>query len=93
VITTVRRDASAHPSPNGGVAEAAFAAALGVELGGPTRYNGRLEHRPRLGRGPRPEGPDITRAVRLADRVELALAGLLAVLGLALAARARSGRS
>jgi adenosylcobinamide-phosphate synthase len=92
VITTVRRDASAHPSPNAGVAEAAFAAALGVELGGPTRYTGRLENRPRLGRGPRPEGPDIARAVRLADRVELVLAGALAVLGLALAARARLAR-
>lgn len=92
VITTVRRDASAHPSPNAGVAEAAFAAALGVELGGPTRYAGRLENRPRLGRGPRPQGTDITRAVRLADRVELALAGLLAAVGLAVAARARSAR-
>ena len=93
VITTVRRDASAHPSPNGGVAEAAFAAALGVELGGPTRYPGRLEHRPRLGRGPRPDSTDITRAVELADRVELVLAGVLSVLGLAVAARARWVRS
>ena len=30
VWRTVRRDAAAHPSPNSGVAEAAFAAALGV---------------------------------------------------------------
>src|SRR5262249_33365337 len=38
VIETVRRDAPAHPSPNAGVAESAFAAALGLELGGPLRY-------------------------------------------------------
>jgi adenosylcobinamide-phosphate synthase len=89
VLTTVRRDARAHPSPNAGVAEAAFAAALGLELGGPTRYASRVEPRPCLGRGPRPQARDITRAVRLADRVELALAALLAGIGLALATRPR----
>jgi adenosylcobinamide-phosphate synthase len=41
----VRRDARAHPSPNAGVAEAAFAAALGVQLGGPLRYGTRTESR------------------------------------------------
>ena len=34
--TPVAGDAPAHPSPNAGVAEAAFAAALGLRLGGPT---------------------------------------------------------
>ena len=84
----VRRDAPAHPSPNAGVAEAAFAAALGVELGGPLRYGDRVEDRPRLGDGPRPGPADITRAVRLADQVELALVGLLALASLFL----RAGR-
>ncbi len=72
----VRRDAPAHPSPNAGVAETAVAAALGVELGGPLRYGGRDEARPRLGEGPRPSAADIARARRLADRVELAVVGL-----------------
>jgi adenosylcobinamide-phosphate synthase len=87
VRRAVRRDAPAHPSPNAGVAEAAFAAALGVEVGGPLRYGARTEDRPRLGTGPRPEPYDIERAVRLADRVELLLAGALAVGALAVAGR------
>jgi adenosylcobinamide-phosphate synthase len=76
----VREHAPAHPSPNAGVAEAAFAAVLGVELGGPLRYAGRLEARPRLGWGPRPTVPDIDRALALASHVELALLGLVACL-------------
>ena len=59
VLTAVRRDAPRHPSPNAGVAEAAFAGALGLELGGPTQYATHREDRPRLGDGPRPGVPDI----------------------------------
>lgn len=79
VWRTVRRDAPAHPSPNSGVAEAAFAAALGVQLGGPSCYGGRLELRPALGRGPGPEPTDVRRAVRLSGDVALALAVALAI--------------
>ncbi|MGI8882352.1 MAG: adenosylcobinamide-phosphate synthase CbiB [Jatrophihabitans sp.] len=83
VVRVVRRDAPAHPSPNSGVAEAAFAAALGVRLGGVSSYAGRVEVRPTLGDG-RPASPgDIGRAVRLSRDVSLALAGVLAVVGLA----------
>lgn len=78
---TVRRavleHAPRHPSPNAGVAEAAFAAVLGRELGGPLRYGDRIEDRPRLGWGPRPMPADIDRAVALASQIELALVGLL----------------
>ena len=80
VLATVRRDARAHPSPNAGVAEAAVAGALGLELGGPLRYGAILENRPPLGTGPRPAPADVPRAVDIADRVERVL---LAVLGLA----------
>ncbi len=73
----VREDAPAHPSPNSGVAEAAFAAALGLELGGTLRYGARVEHRPLLGRGPRPTQIDIERATRLSNDVELALVAVL----------------
>jgi len=89
VRDALRHDAPAHPSPNAGVAEAAFAAALGVELGGPTRYASHHEDRPRLGRGPRPRVADIERAARLADQVELALGGLLLAVGLAPRSRPR----
>jgi adenosylcobinamide-phosphate synthase len=78
VLRVVRRDASAHPSPNGGVAEAAFAAALGVRLGGTNRYGDRLEVRPGLGDGGPPVAGDISRAVRLSRDVSMALAGALA---------------
>jgi adenosylcobinamide-phosphate synthase len=75
----VRRDAPAHPSPNAGVAEAAFAAALALELGGTVRYGERVEHRPCLGEGPRPCPSDIGRAVRLADQLDAAVVALLAL--------------
>ena len=83
VTHAVTTQARTHPSPNAGVAEAAFAAALGVELGGPLRYGNRDEMRPLLGAGPRPEVRHIDGAITLASHVELALAGALAVSSLA----------
>ncbi len=77
VLRAVRRDAPAHPSPSAGVAEAAFAAALGLRLGGTSRYGGRLEERPPLGDGRPPVAADIERACRLLEDVGAALAGLL----------------
>lgn len=62
---TIRRDAPAHPSPNAGRIEAAFAGALGVRLGGPLSYGGRVEQRPHLGDGPSPRAEDVRRAARL----------------------------
>lgn len=73
----VRRDAPHHPSPNAGVCEAAFAAALGLRLGGPNRYGDRVEVRPYLGDGRPAEADDIARVVRLSRDVTVALALLL----------------
>lgn len=82
VWSAVRRDAPAHPSPNSGVAEAAFAGALGLQLGGPSRYGDRVEVRPALGDGRAPKADDIAAAVRLSRDVGLALAAALLVAGL-----------
>ncbi|MGD9792441.1 MAG: adenosylcobinamide-phosphate synthase CbiB [Acidimicrobiia bacterium] len=80
VWTCVRRDAPAHPSPNSGVAEAAFAAALGVQLGGVNTYGDRVEDRGTLGIGRAPTGNDIAAAVRLSRDVSMACAVALALL-------------
>lgn len=82
IVRALRRDAPEHPSPNAGLAEAAFAGALGVELGGPTDYGDRTEDRPVLGRGRAPEVADIENAVRLSNEVATALAAALAAYGL-----------
>jgi adenosylcobinamide-phosphate synthase len=82
VLTVVRRDAAAHPSPNAGVAEAAFAAALGLRLGGVNDYQGRPHVIAPLGDGRGAARDDIARAVRLSRDVAFALAGLLAAAGL-----------
>lgn len=83
VLETVRRDASAHPSPNAGVAEAAMAGALGCRLGGPIRYAGVAEDRPVLGEGPRPGPDDVDAAVVLAASTETLLLATSAAAGLA----------
>jgi adenosylcobinamide-phosphate synthase len=72
--------AKAHPSPNAGVVEAAFAGALGIELGGTLAYAGRIEHRPVLNPGGRAAGPrDVARAIRLARRISIITAVIAAV--------------
>ena len=82
VWRVVRRDAGGHPSPNAGVAEAAYAAALELRLGGVNRYGDRVEHRAELGDGKPPSPEDIPRAVTLLRDVTLVLAGALGVIGL-----------
>jgi adenosylcobinamide-phosphate synthase len=74
----VRRDGAAHPSPNAGRMEAAFAGALGVRLGGPLAYGGRAEVRPVLGDVRAPDARDVSRAARLSLAVGAAAALLCA---------------
>jgi adenosylcobinamide-phosphate synthase len=92
VARVVRSDAAAHPSPNAGVAEAAFAAALGLRLGGTNRYGHVVEARPTLGRGRPPSPADIGAAVALSRDVSWLLAGLLAAAGAASVATSRRTR-
>ncbi len=46
---TIIRDAKKHPSPNGGITEAAVAGALGVKLGGTNYYFGKPSYRAEIG--------------------------------------------
>lgn len=81
MLRVVRRDAPAHPSPNAGVAEAAFAAALGLVLRGVSRYGGVAEVRPALGEARPAEAGDIGRTVNLSRDVTSLLAGVCAAAG------------
>jgi len=77
----VREQSGRHPSPNGGVVEAAFAGALGITLGGRNTYGGVEEDRGELGFGPVPTPADLIRANRLA----LAVSAGATVVSMALA--------
>ena len=77
----LRDDGAAHPSPNAGRLEAAFAGALGVRLGGRNAYDGRVEQRPQLGDGRVPGPADVAGAVRLSALVGGAAALCAAAVG------------
>ena len=80
-----RRDRRNHSSPNSAQTESACAGALGVQLGGPSRYFGKLYEKPAIGDPLRPvEAADIRRAVQT-----LYGAAALAVLGGAAVSRRR----
>jgi len=91
-LRTVRRDGAAHPSPNAGRCEAAFAGALGVSLGGTNVYQGRAERRGMLGDGPPPGPADLDRAIRLSRLITAAATVLCAGAAYALGVRARARR-
>jgi adenosylcobinamide-phosphate synthase len=80
-----RRYGTLHPSPNAGWAEAAFAGALGLTLGGDSRYGGEVRSGNVIGEGRRPGSGDIRRAIRLMRGACFALA--LALCSVEIAAR------
>jgi adenosylcobinamide-phosphate synthase len=57
VIRTARKDGRKHASPNSALAEAAFAGALGIRLGGPLYSGGRLIAAPHIGSPKNPLDP------------------------------------
>lgn len=77
VLRVVHRDAPAHPSPNAGPVEAAFAAALGRRLGGTNTYEGVTSDRGWLGDGQDITARDIPAAIRLHKRSGAIALGLL----------------
>jgi adenosylcobinamide-phosphate synthase len=88
-LRTLRRDGGAHPSPNAGRCEAAFAGALGVSLGGTNVYQGRAERRGTLGDGPPPGPADLDRAIRLSRLVAAAATVLCAAAAYLLSGQGR----
>jgi adenosylcobinamide-phosphate synthase len=82
-LRTMHRDGAAHPSPNGGRCEAAFAGALDVRLGGVNAYQGRVERRGILGDGTPPGAADIVRAIQLSRLVSAAAVALAAIIAYA----------
>jgi adenosylcobinamide-phosphate synthase len=60
------RDGAKNPSPNSGYPEAGFAGALGIQLGGDTRYQGVVHHKQLLGDKEKDiEGSDIGKSIWL----------------------------
>jgi adenosylcobinamide-phosphate synthase len=72
VMRIVRRDAAQDPSPNAGVSIAAFAAALGVRLGGENSYHGEKKIKPFLGNALYPLTQETAeQTLQLLDRLQI----------------------
>ncbi|MEV6626648.1 cobalamin biosynthesis protein, partial [Amycolatopsis sp. NPDC051114] len=85
-----RRDTIAHPSPNAGRVEAAFAGALEVRVGGRTVYPHGVAELPVLGVGRNPDAGHVTRAVELSRVVGWLAAVTSVVLAVVAGFRRRS---
>ncbi len=83
-----KRDGGLHDSPNSGLLEAAFAAALGLRLAGPGWHDGRPVERPYFHpEGRLPETTDVTRALRLLNVSTLVMYVCVLILGILFAPR------
>lgn len=80
VLRTAVRDGGNHPSPNGGVVEAAFAGALDITLGGSNNYGGTIEIRGPLGDGAPPELSHIVRTTDIARRTAMIFSAAMVAL-------------
>ncbi len=75
--TTMWRQGQNHLSPNAGIPEAVVAGSLGVELGGPQYYQGRVSDKPTLGEAIREiETEDIFRSHQILFTTALLALGL-----------------
>ena len=74
------RDARQDPSPNSGWSECAYAAALGVQVGGINYYRGQVQEKPLLGDATRSISPEIIgQALNLTRHSFLLWLGLVAI--------------
>lgn len=80
-VRTLLRDGRKHESPNAGLAEAAMAGALGVQLGGVNYYGGEALAKPTIGE---PAVALAPRHIRWASALMFVTAGLLLAGGLAM---------
>jgi len=81
-LKVIWRDARKHVSPNAGWPEAAMAGALGIELGGPRIYDGRVVDGAMIGEGRREVvRADIQAALELTQRALFCLIVMTVVLG------------
>ena len=83
VLSQCLRDAGADPSPNAGWSECAYAAALGVQLGGPNIYRGQLKVKPLLGEATRPITDEVIAAALRLTRLSFLIGLLAGAVGLA----------
>jgi adenosylcobinamide-phosphate synthase len=60
-----------HKSPNAGLVMATGAGALGIVIGGPVYYGGKLQEKPYLGLGRSAQAGDISRSIRLIEKALL----------------------
>lgn len=74
-----QRDAVKDPSPNSGWSECAYAAILGVQVGGANQYQGVIKHKPLLGEAVQPITP-----ITIQQALTLTRLSFLVWLGLAL---------
>lgn len=75
-----KRDRRNHPSPNSAHGEAACAGALGLQLGGPSRYAGKLVEKPPIGDANHPvTAEDIPRAINLMKATAALTVGAIAL--------------
>jgi len=76
-----------HKSPNAGLVMGTGAGALGIVIGGPVRYEGKLQKKPYLGLGRPAQVGDISRSIRLIEKALLVwlIVYAIIVLGLYLA--------
>ncbi len=80
-MRTLRRDGRKHASPNAGLAEAAMAGALGVQLGGWNTYAGEPVQQPTVGD---PLCPLVSRHIPAANALMATAAALFLAAGIAL---------